>query len=214
MHILIQSTASPKAIPLIAVYLVECFFQRNTPLFQLHMDHGQAVYQNRHIIAVIVSGPVLFPNNVLVDDLEAVVVDVLFINEGNVLAFAGISPEDLNIIFLDAAAFVLNLIVCDGNTRSEKPLPLAVSKGVVVQLFQLSAEVGDQLRLGMDREIFIALFAEEADKFFFQCGLALVTVGTGLDWFIFCHHCVFACLGHNVEIAHGFSSLNVKSLSR
>ena len=140
--------------------------------------------------------------------------DVLFINEGNVLAFASVSPEDLDIIFLDTTAFILNLIVGDSNTGSEKPLPLAVRKGVVVQLLQLSAEVGDQLRLGMDREIFIALFAENADKFFFQRGLALVAVGTGLDWFIFRHHCVFVCLGHNVEIAHGFSSLNVKSLSR
>ena len=33
LHILIQSAASPKAVPMVAAYLMERLFQRNAPLF-------------------------------------------------------------------------------------------------------------------------------------------------------------------------------------
>ena len=66
----------------------------------------------------------------------------------------------------------------------------------------------------MNGEILISLLTKETDKFLFQRGFALVAVGTGLDWFIFCYYSVFGCLGYDIEIAHAFSSLKVRSLSR
>ena len=178
------------------------------------MDQGQAVHQNRHVIAVVILRPILLAGGVLVDDLEAVVVDVLLINEGDILALAGVPPEDLHKVLLDAAGLVLDAIVGVGDALAEKPLPLGIGEGVAVQFLQLLAEVGSQLRLGVDGKILVSLFAEEADELLFQCGFALVAVGTGFVRFIFRDNRVFCCLGHDVEITHAVSSLKVRSLSR
>ena len=55
---------------------------------------------------------------------------------------------------------------------------------VVIQLFQLTAEVSNQFILGMQRQIGIALLAQQPDKLFFQFRLALVAVRAHLGGFI------------------------------
>ena len=84
-----------------------------------------AVHQNCHVIAVVILRPILLAGGVLVDDLEAVVVDVLLINEGDILALAGVPPEDLHKVLLDAAGLVLDAVIGVGNagTPSGSPLP-------------------------------------------------------------------------------------------
>ena len=202
LHILIQAAARPKAVPLVAVYLIKRLPNRHAPAFQLDMDQGQTVHQNRHIIAVVIPRPVLLVHGVLVDDLEAVVVDVLFVNEGDIFALASVPPEDLHKVLLDTAGLVLNAVVGVGDALTEKPLPFGIGEGVTVQLLQFLSEIGDQLRLRVNRQILIPLLAEKADKFLFQRGLALISVGAGFDRLIFRYHCVFGSLGNDVEVAH------------
>ena len=98
LHILIQPAASPEAVPLVPVDLVEGFFQRHAPAFQLHMDQRQAIHQNGHIIPGIVAAAALL---ILVDDLQEVVVDVLLVDEGNIHGCAVLAGEVLHKIFLD-----------------------------------------------------------------------------------------------------------------
>ena len=43
LHIFIQPRPGPEAVPLVAVDLVEGFFQGYAPAFQLHMNQGQTV---------------------------------------------------------------------------------------------------------------------------------------------------------------------------
>ena len=128
--------------------------------------------------------------------------DILLVDEGDVLALAGVPPEDLHKVLLNAAAFLFNAVISIRNAGSEKTLPLAIGESIAVQFLQLFAEVGNQLRLRVDRKILIALFSEQADKFLLQRGLALVAVGAGLDWLILRYHRVFGRLGDDVEIAH------------
>ena len=54
LHVLVQTAASPKAVPLVTVDLVECLLDRHTAPLQFHMNQRQTVYQNRDIIAVII----------------------------------------------------------------------------------------------------------------------------------------------------------------
>ena len=204
LHIVIEAAACPEAVPLVTADLIERLPDGYAPALQLDMDQGQAVHQDRHIVAVVIPRPVLFANGVLVDDLEAVIVDALFVDEGDVLALAGVPPEDLHKVLLDAAGLVFNAVVGVGDALAKKPLPLGIGEGVVVQLLQLFAEVGSQLRLGVDGKILVPLSTEQADKFLFQRGLALVAVGTGLDRFVFCDYRVFGGLGNDVKVAHAF----------
>ena len=52
------------------------------------MYHRQAVDKDGHVIAVVILGTVFFTKNILVDDLQAVVVNVLFIKQNDVFGGA------------------------------------------------------------------------------------------------------------------------------
>ena len=81
LNVLIQTACCPKAIPLIAFDLVKGFTDGNTTAFQLHMDKWQTVDENGHVIASVV---VALGLHILIDDLQTVVVDVLFVDELNI----------------------------------------------------------------------------------------------------------------------------------
>ena len=66
LNILIQAARRPEAVSLVAFDLVKGFPDGNAPAFQLHMDKGQTVDENGHIIACIVAACGFL---VLVDDL-------------------------------------------------------------------------------------------------------------------------------------------------
>ena len=82
--------------------------------------------------------------------------------------------------------------------------PLRIGKLVVVQLFQLAAEVSNQFILGMQRQIDITLLAQQPDKLFFQFRLALVAVRAFFHRLVGGDHGVFSCGGDDVEI--GFNN--------
>ena len=145
------------------------------------MNQRQTVYQNRDIIAVIIVAAVL---HILVNDLQAVVVDVLLVDQRDIFGAAIIPVQHLHIVFLNLPGLFRNMLVGVGNYITEKLPPLRIRKLVVVQLFQLAAEVGNQFILGMQRQIGIALLAQQPDKFFFQLCLALVAVRAHLGGFI------------------------------
>ena len=88
LHILIQSAACPKTIPLIAVNLVERLFELNPSSFQFYMHKRQSIDEYGHIVANIVISLLLF---VLVDNLEIVVVNVSLVYQIDVLGLARVS---------------------------------------------------------------------------------------------------------------------------
>ena len=85
LRILVQTAARPKRIPLIAVDLVERLPDGHPTPLQFHMNQRKAVDQNRHIVAVIMPCAVRLLHLVLVDDLQAVVVDVLLVDQRDIL---------------------------------------------------------------------------------------------------------------------------------
>ena len=104
LYILIQTATSPKAVPLVTVDLVERLLDRHTAPLQLHMNQRQTVYQNRDIIAIIIVAAVL---HILVNDLQAVIVDILLIQQRDVDGGAVLPRQILNVILLNAAGLSL-----------------------------------------------------------------------------------------------------------
>ena len=137
------------------------------------MYHGQAVDQNRYIIAVLMGS---FRDGILVDDLQAVVVDVPFIQQIDIFRGAVVPAEDLDIIVLNTAGFLHDPIVFPRDTFGEKLFPFAVGKNIAVEQFKLFAHVGDERLFVVNGKIFIALLCQQADKLLFQRRLALVGV--------------------------------------
>ena len=79
-------------------------------------------------------------------------------------------------VSLDGTAFLNNALVGVGKRFREETLPLAVSKGVVVQKLQLPSEVGNQTVFIMDGKVLISLCGQQTDKFLFKSRFALETV--------------------------------------
>lgn len=63
--------------------------------------------------------------------------DIVLVNEFDVLAFAGISFKDLDIVILNLLCLGYNIIVLVGYVLIEKLLPLTIREMVVVQFLQL-----------------------------------------------------------------------------
>ena len=198
LHILVQAAPGPEGVPLVAVDLVERLPDGHAPALEFNMYQGKTVDQHRHIVAVVVACPLLLADLILVDDLEIVVVDILFIDEGDVLGGAVIPAEHLDAVLLDLAGLLHDVLVGIGDGGLEELLPLAVGEGVVVEQFQLSAEVGDQVGLLVDSQILIALLRQHTDELPLQRRLALVAVGAGLARFI---------LGHNGVLCGGCDNI-------
>ena len=127
------------------------------------MDERKPVDEHGHIIAVVVLRAVVFGDYVLIGDLQTVVVNVLFVNQRDIFRTSVIAPQNLHIILLHFAGLFRNAVIGIGNALGKEPLPFAVGKAVVVQRFQLCAQVGDQLRLAMNRLVLIALLCQKAD---------------------------------------------------
>ena len=93
------------------------------------MNQRQTVYQNCDIIAVIIVAAVL---HILVNDLQAVVVDVLFIQQCNVDRRAVLTGQVLNVVLLDAAGLFFDAIVRVGDFILKKEVPFFIRESIVV----------------------------------------------------------------------------------
>ena len=166
------------------------------------MNQRKAVDQNRHIVAVIMPCAVCLFYLILVDDLQAVVVDILLVDQRDIFGAAIIPVQHLHIVFLNLPGLFGNMLVGVGNYITEKLLPLRIGKLVVVQLFQLAAEVSNQFILGMQRQIGVALLAQQPDKLFFQFRLTLVAVRAHLGGFIGSNNGIFIGSRNDIEKGH------------
>ena len=84
----------------------------------------------------------------------------------------------------------------------EELLPLAVGKLVIVQGFQLAAQIGDQVDLLVDLQIRIALLGEQLDELTLQRRFALVAVGAVFHRLVGGDHGVFGCSGDDIVLFH------------
>ena len=175
LHILVKPGACPKAVSLIAVDLVKCFLDRNTTAFQLHMNQRQTVHKNRHIISGVVIAGTFF---ILIDDLQTVVMDILFINQIDVLSFAIFASQVLYIIFLNLTSLFYDTFVGIGNLRFEECLPFFVGEAVLVKALKLLAKVKHEIFFVVNGHVLITLFAKHFDEGCLQSSFTLIRIGT------------------------------------
>ena len=203
LHILKQAGPCPEGVPLIAVDLVEGLPDGYAPAFQFNMYQGQAVDQDGHIVAVVMACSLLLAHLILVDDLEMIVVDVLFVDEGDVFGSAVIPPEHLHKVLLDLPGLFHDMLVGVGDGVEKELLPFAVGKLVAVQGLQLAAQVGNEVGLFMNLQIFIALLGKQLDKLPLQSRLALVAVRVVFHRLVGGNNGVLGCGGDNIKVTHG-----------
>ena len=166
------------------------------------MDEREAVDEHGHVIAVVVLRAVVFGDYVLIGDLQTVVVNVLFVNQRDIFRTSVIAPQNLHIVLLNFAGLFRNAVIGVGNALGKESLPFAVGKMIVVQRFELCAQVGDKLLLAVYRLVLIALLCQKTDKLRFERSFTLIGVGANLGGLVFGDHRVFCGRGNDVEIRH------------
>ena len=73
---------------------------------------------------------------------------------------------------------------------------------IIVQLFQLRPQIGNQILLAMNGQILIALLTQKTDEFPLQFRFRLVTVRACFYRLVFCDYRIFICRCDNIEIRH------------
>ena len=137
LNILIQSAACPETVTLITVDLIESFTNLHATPFQFNMHHRKAIDKYRNIIAVIMPCTLCLSYLILIDNLNKIVVYIILVDQGDILACAVITPENLNMIFLYSACFVGNALILSCNVFAEKVFPFTIRKPVMIQFFKL-----------------------------------------------------------------------------
>ena len=173
LHILIQTACRKEAVSLITFNLIKGFPDSNATAFQLYMDKRQTIDQNGHVIACVVSAFGFF---ILVDNLKAVIVNILFVNKLKILGSSIIPAKHLHMIGLHGAAFLYDTLVRISKRFRKEPLPLTVGKSIIIQNLQLFSKVGNQTVFIMDCKVLVPLHGQQTDEFLFQSLFALEAV--------------------------------------
>ena len=97
------------------------------------MHHGQTIDQNGHVVPVETDAF----GHILVDDLQAVVVDVVLVDQPDILVGSIIPLQHLNVIALDTRGLLNDAIIGTCHVFLEEALPLAVGELDVIEKLQL-----------------------------------------------------------------------------
>ena len=157
LHIFKEAAARPEGVPLVALDLVEGLTNGDAAAFEFHMDQGQTVNENGHVVAIVVFGALLLAVLVLVQHLQAIVMDILFINDTDIFRGAVVTLEAENGAFLNNLALFRNMGVRIGDFRGKETLPFLVGEVVLVQLLNALTQIGNQIRLLVNFKIGISL---------------------------------------------------------
>ena len=194
-----KAACCPETVALVALDLVERLADGHAAPLQLDMYQRQAVDEDGHVVARVVIARGLL---VLVEHLQTVVVDVLFVQQVDVFGRAAVLPQHLHMIELNPARLFQNAVVCARDAVPKEARPLAVRKGIVIQTLQLAAQIGDERGFVVDLQIFIPLRAQKPEKFLLQRRLALIAVRPAGIRRVLRHDRAFRRGGDDVELAH------------
>lgn len=160
-----ERVALVEGFRLIALDLVERLFEASAGSFELDVNHGEPVDENRDVVPVA-----LLPFGAeLAHDLEAVGVNFVFVEEVEIADGTVFATEvDERATVLQEARFILDPLLRVGEIFFEEALPFVVGEFEVVETFELASEILDELLLGVEIGEFVALVEEYAKKGVFE----------------------------------------------
>lgn len=138
LHILEQTALAPEAFALIPLNLVEGLTQRHAATLELDVHERKTVDENGDVVSILVSALVRL---VLIEHLQAILMDVVAVKELDVDERAVPHREIYNRGFLDDPGLIDNTVRRIGDLRREEGIPILISKGEVVELLNLIAQV-------------------------------------------------------------------------
>ena len=209
-----EAAGCPERIPLVAIDLIEGFLEVHSALLKFNVHKREAVYEDGDIIAV---GASAILHDILVDDLQAVAVDVVLVYESDVAEADSIlaavhQRQNLDGVVLDGVGFLNYPVILVGEDHLEEEVPIAVGEFEVIEAFELGAKIGDEGLFIHYREVFIALLLKLADECRFEGRFALVAALAFVVTFEFRYQGALRVLGYDVEMGHLVSSFEGQKL--
>ena len=157
------------------------------------MHKWQSVYEYRHVVAVGSQSVLYF---ILVDYLCVVVVNVIFVYELYVALLPIVERQCLDVVLLYGLRFLGDAVAFIGYLTLKEALPFRIGESVVVEPFELFAQIGNQLTFMLDRHVFVALSLELFYHLALQVGLTLIECfAHHSSAFIVRHHRALVVLG-------------------
>ena len=118
------------------------------------MNERQTVHEYRYIVAVIVSSTI---RHILVYDLQVVVVDIGFINDGDVGCRAVLTDNRLSVVLLNCARLLNYAVVGIAEVFGKERFPFIVGELDVVEPFNMTAEISYEVGLRGDIYTLVSL---------------------------------------------------------
>ena len=103
-----------------------------------------------------------------------VVVDIRFINDGDVDRRAVLADNSLAVVLLNGAGFLYDTVVRVAEMFGKERFPFVVGKPYVVKPFHLTAEIGNEVGLACDIDALVSLAFELTDKVSLHLSLTLI----------------------------------------
>src|SRR5699024_7756774 len=183
LHVIEQGTAGPKRLATITSDLIERLLQWHSATLELNVHHRQTIHQNGYVIAATVLRPILsgvativrWHDFVLVYDLQPAIVYMPPVNSLDSRHRAVITDQLLQVtVALNTVGLICDGVTLIGNNRPEELLPLRVRELGLVEQFQLPSQVGDQVFLSPDRNMFVRLGRQLINQYPLQLTLRLI----------------------------------------
>ena len=171
LNIFVEAGCCPETISLVAIDLVECFTNSHSATFQFRMDHRKAVHEDCHIVPIVMPTIVIY---ILVDDLQAVVMDAPAVNQSDILCRSVVALKDLHIVLLNHPRLLNDTVIRIGKNAREKLFPFGITEGIVVKKFQLVTQVPGQVFFFMNLQILVSLPGQQGYELVLEVGFGLI----------------------------------------
>ena len=198
LHEVEHGPACPERIPQITVDLVESLLDAHPSALQFDMHQWQTIHEDGHIVAVLISALHL----ILIDHLQAVVIDVGLIYQTDILRLAIIHRQVQDIAFpLNHLRLVLDghLIIRDHRQQAR---PLRITQCDIVKQFKLMAQVLQKPYLILHLHVLIALLLQLLDQRLLQFGFALIALSRLGFHLVVRHHRLVLLFYYDLIVNH------------
>ena len=134
------------------------------------------MYQRKYIdqdgdIVPVLAGTFRF---ILIDDLQAVVVNILLVDQSDVLYGTVIAFEQLDMVFLDSCGFLKDAVIRTRNAGAEEPFPFRITEMDDIESLQLMTKIRHKTRFRRNGQKLIGLSLQLCDELALQFRLALI----------------------------------------
>ena len=112
--------------------------------------------------------------DILVDNLQAVVVDAPSVNQRDILGRSVVTLKDLHIVPLNHPRLFNDAVIWIGENVRKELFPFRITERVIIKQFQLASQVRNQVVFFMYLQVLVALPGQQGYELVLEIGFGLI----------------------------------------